>query len=690
MKIIHNFPIRIKLGFAVASLTLIAFIMFGLINLFLSAQKDDGVVINLAGRQRMLTQKMSKEILNCYAMDEAAAAKQAKNTMKVFGLTLKALQYSGEAPLGLDLDKTAYRYLPAATEPVKSQLAIVEELWEEFSSQGNKALDDPENAEDSVMWILANNTKLLGEMNKAVGMLQAQGEAKSALLKWELGIIAVIGLLLLIFSLIIVQKIIANIKKLDVFSQNIAKGNYESACSIHEKDEIGNLGSAMGYMATQIKEKMEQQRSTQAMVQNNSKSLTENTVTLTEVSLDMGTRSDALVGQANIVAAAAEELSVTMADISNSADQSKENMGTVASATELMTQAINEVAQNAERARQISSNAVRNVEAASSKVESLEIAANDIGKVIDSITEIAEQTKLLALNATIEAARAGEAGKGFAVVANEVKELARQTSSATEEIRTKVNAIRNSTDSTVEEMSNIRTVMNETNDIVNTIATAVEEQNVTTQDIAQNIGSANASVGTVMNAVVEAATATREVAENIANMQNESSGVREAGVTLHNTTKGISDDISDLLKNMYSVKTEAIQWTPNLAVGENFIDNEHIELFRLANILVLGQKEGIPNRELKDHITFLHDFVVYHFNNENVKMEALNYPDYPSHKKMHDAFIASVKGFENRFDMHGDNTELLNELITVFVDWLETHITKIDTKLAAFFKTQSA
>jgi len=71
-----------------------------------------------------------------------------------------------------------------------------------------------------------------------------------------------------------------------------------------------------------------------------------------------------------------------------------------------------------------------------------------------------------------------------------------------------------------------------------------------------------------------------------------------------------------------------------------------------------------------------------------VKMESLNYPDYPSHRKQHDAFIAGVKSFGDRFDMQGDNTDLLNELISVFVDWLENHITKIDTKLAAFFKSR--
>ncbi len=458
----------------------------------------------------------------------------------------------------------------------------------------------------------------------------------------------------------------------------------ECAVDDRNNDEFGQLARLIKQYDTNMRTSLSQQKTTQGHVQKSSKSLAETTITMHGLSKDLSVRADALSNQASMVASASEELNVTMSDISSSADLSKGNMATVASSTELMTSAINEVAQSAERARQIASGAVDNVETATQKVQGLEIAAKDIGNVIDSITEIAEQTKLLALNATIEAARAGEAGKGFAVVANEVKELARQSSGATEEIRKKVQAIRSSTDSTVSEISNIREVMTETSDIVNTIATAVEEQNVTTQDIAHNITSANDSVATVMNAVVEAASATREVAENIIQVQHESEGINEAGRQINNSSESVSGEIQKLLHSIYEHKLEPVQWTPDLTTGENFIDIQHIELYRMVNVLVLGLEAGMSNRDLDKNIKFLQEYVVYHFGEEEKEMEKNNYPEFESHKKMHIAFIAAVNGIASKFTMSGDNTAVLEELAKVGLDWLEQHITKVDTKLAAF------
>ncbi len=470
----------------------------------------------------------------------------------------------------------------------------------------------------------------------------------------------------------------------------VAGHSVEAKIDTGNQDEFGQLGRLILQYAQKTESTYKGQKATQSQVQKGTKSLAETTIIMHNFSQDLTQRSGTLSNQANIVAAASEELNVTMADISNSADQSKEYMATVADSTELMTTTISEVAGNAERARQITQTAVTNVESASEKVKGLERAAKDVGKVIDSITEIAEQTKLLALNATIEAARAGEAGKGFAVVANEVKELARQTNSATEEIRQKVSAIRESTDSTVVEITNIKDVMDETSDIVNTIATAVEEQNVTTRDIAANISSANENVATVMNAVVEAALATREVAENIVEVQNESQSINKTGLDINESSNSINAEIQQLLHSIYEYKLDEVQWTPDLSTGENFIDIQHIELYRMVNVLVKGLQGGMSNQDLKKNIAFLQDYVVYHFNEEERDMEKYNYPEFEAHRKLHIAFIDAVDGIASKFSMHNDNSAVLEELATVGLNWLEQHITKVDTKLASFFKQVKA
>jgi methyl-accepting chemotaxis protein len=165
----------------------------------------------------------------------------------------------------------------------------------------------------------------------------------------------------------------------------------------------------------------------------------------------------------------------------------------------------------------VAKNAVSVAHSTNQTVTKLGESSQEIGKVIKVITSIAQQTNLLALNATIEAARAGEAGKGFAVVANEVKELAKQTASATEEIGRKIEAIQLDTKGAVGAIGEIGSIIDQINDISNSIASAVEEQTVTTNEIGRS--------------VAEAARGTGDIARNI-------SGVAEAA---HNTTRGASD-----------------------------------------------------------------------------------------------------------------------------------------------------
>jgi methyl-accepting chemotaxis protein len=237
-------------------------------------------------------------------------------------------------------------------------------------------------------------------------------------------------------------------------------------------------------------------------------------VSLRESATTLASSSEELSATSTQMGASAEETSVQANAVSAAAEQVSANVNTVAASTEEMSASIREIAGNANEAASVASSAVGTAENATLTVSKLGTSSAEIGQVIRVITEIAEQTNLLALNATIEAARAGEAGKGFAVVANEVKELAKETAAATDDIGQRIVAIQGDAQAAVIAIDEISAVIARISDIQNTIASAVEEQTATTNEITRH--------------VTEAATGANEIAASI-------TGVAQAA---HDTSSG--------------------------------------------------------------------------------------------------------------------------------------------------------
>ncbi len=273
-------------------------------------------------------------------------------------------------------------------------------------------------------------------------------------------------------------------------------GDLTREVGVDGDDTIGQIGARLSQFFAMM-------RASISDIAETAKSLNGAAGELTAVSQQMATNAEETATQANVASSAAEHVS--------------EHISTVASGTEEMGVSIKEIAKNAHEAAKVATAAVKVADKTNATIAKLGESSGEIGNVIKVITSIAQQTNLLALNATIEAARAGDAGKGFAVVANEVKELAKQTARATDDISRKIDAIQNDTKGAVEAIAQIGRIINQINDIQNSIASAVEEQTATTGEMNRN--------------VIQAAQGSGEIALNI-------TGVAQAA---RSTTEGASD-----------------------------------------------------------------------------------------------------------------------------------------------------
>ena len=391
-------------------------------------------------------------------------------------------------------------------------------------------------------------------------------------------------------------------------------------------------------------------------------------------------------------------------------EQATANLTSVATATEEMTATIGEIASNSEKARAITAEATEQADKASDLIKELGQAAQEIGKVTETITSISAQTNLLALNATIEAARAGAAGKGFAVVANEIKQLAQQTAAATEDIKAKITGIQSSTAASVQDIEKVGGVIRQVTEIVSTIATAIEEQSTVTKDIAGNIAQASTGVQDANQRVGQSASVSQNIASDIAEM-NRASGEMSSGseqvltraselaqlasnlqqtvgrFKLDNQTKAAGQPTSSApssapatavqsCRNVDAMAKVFVEWSDDLSVGVPAMDAHHKKLVDLINRLHSAMRSGNGSRAVGPVLDELANYAQYHFASEEKLMKHHRCAGLAEQQDAHAKLVATVT--ELRQALAKGEKGLGIEVLTMLKDWLVNHIQRKD------------
>jgi methyl-accepting chemotaxis protein len=327
-----------------------------------------------------------------------------------------------------------------------------------------------------------------------------------------IGLLAIAVIIGIVVSVTASRSISGAAGRMLAMIEQVAANNLTIAdLNVSSHDEIGQAGIALNHMKNNLHGVI---------------------VSIAQTSLHVASASEELSSTSQQITANSEETSAQAKVVSDATQQVSQNLQTVATGAEEMGSTIKEIAKNATEAAKVATSAVKVAETTTATVSKLGESSNEIGQVIKVITSIAQQTNLLALNATIEAARAGEAGRGFAVVANEVKELAKETAKATEDISRKIEAIQTDTKAAVSAIAEISEVINQVNGISNTIATAVEEQNATTNEMARNVSEAARGSGEITSNIAGVAQAAESTSRGAGDTQKAAQQLVETSAEL--------------------------------------------------------------------------------------------------------------------------------------------------------------